>query len=311
MLDLNYVIGNDGQQSSVSANGTIIQRATITTSGFPVQITVTGDGEPGGVGWQRLQIFRQSMPPLGPVSAIGEVLHIETAGSGLNMTVALSTIDTPVGGTYEYSVKIVGGSGLQVTYSEVGQLSMIVEEKIISSYLSLNWLRRDISPPNVYYGYSNNLTAADSDRTWSIKKVTTSGSVETVTWTNGQPSYVSTWDNRIESFSAPSGSLGVTWSVLNTPDSFSSIRRTLSISWNLLTGVDIYKIIVTESGKIYNEDGYQIYNNQNFNNSVITKEVINGNVYNYLHGQPGLTYSVTITGSNVIGVTSSTVNITT
>jgi len=305
MLDLNYVIGNDGQKVKVSATGSMIQSATITTSGFPVQITVTGDGEPFATGgWQRLRIFRDSTP-------IGEVSHIETAGSGLNMTVALSTIDTPVAGTYTYSVKIVGGSGLQVTYSEVGQLSMIVEEKIISSYLSLNWLRRDISPPNVYYGYSNNLTAADSDRTWSIKKVTTSGSVETVTWTNGQPSYVSTWDNRIESFSAPSGSLGVTWSVLNTPDSFSSIRRTLSISWNLLTGVDIYKIIVTESGKIYNEDGYQIYNNQNFNNSVITKEVINGNVYNYLHGQPGLTYSVTITGSNVIGVTSSTVNITT
>ena len=304
MLDLNYVIGNDGQKSSVSANGTIIQSATITTSGFPVKITVTGDGEPGGSGWQRLQIYRDS-------TAIGEVIHIETAATGKNMTVALSAIDTPVAGTYTYSVKIVNGSGLAVTYAEVGQLSMIVEEKIISSYLSLNWLRRDISPPNVYYGYSNNLTAADSDSTWSIKKVTTSGSVETVTWTNGQSSYISTWSNRVESFSLPSGSLGVTWSVLNTPDSFTPDRKTLSISWNLLTGVDNYKVIISESGKIFNNEGYQIFNNPNFNNSVITKEVINGNSYNYLSGQPGLTYSVTISGSNVMGVTSSTVNITT
>lgn len=304
MLDLNYVIGNDGQKSSISANGTIIQSATITTSGFPVQITVTGDGEPGGSGWQRLQIYRDS-------TAIGEVLHIETTSTGENMTVALSTIDMPVSGTYTYSVKIVSGSGLAVTYAEVGQLSMIVEEKIISSYLSLNWLRRDISPPNVYYGYSNNLTAADSDSTWSIKKVATSGSVETVTWTNGQSSYVSTWNNRVESFSLPTGSLGVTWSVLNTPDSFNTDRKTLSISWNLLTGVDNYKVIISESGKIFNNEGYQIYNNPNFNNSAITKEVINGNSYNYLSGQSGLTYSVTISGSNVMGVTSSTFNITT
>jgi len=309
MLDLNYVIGNDGKKSSVSATGTIIQRATITTSGFPVQITVTGDGEPGGAGWQRLQIFRQSMP-LGPVSAIGEVLHIETAGSGLNMTVALSTIDTPVGGTYEYTVKLIDGSGVSVSYSEVGQLSMIVEEKIISSRLSSNWLRRDISPPNVYYGYSNNLSSGDGDSTWSIKKVTTT-SVESVTWTNGNVGYVSTWDNRVESFQVPSTPLNVTYNVLDTPDSFNSNRKTLSISWDLITGVDIYKVIVTESGKIYNNEGYQVYDNPNFNDSPSTSNVINRNSYGYIHAQPGLTYSITVSGSNIGGVTSSTINITT
>jgi len=303
MLDLNYVIGNDGKKSGVSANGTIIQSATITTSGFPVQITVTGDGEPGGAGWQRLQIFRDS-------TAIGEVLHIETAGSGLNMTVALSTIDTPVGGTYTYSVKIVGGSGVSVSYSEVGQLSMIVEEKIISSRLSSNWLRRDISPPDVYYGYSNNLSSGDSDSTWSIKKVTTT-SVESVTWTNGNVGYVSTWDNRVESFQAPSTPLNVAYSVLDTPDSFNSDRKTLSISWDLITGVDIYKVIVKESGKIYNNEGHQVYDNPNFNGSVSTSDVINGDSYGYIHAQSGLTYSVTISGSNIGGVTSSTINITT
>lgn len=51
MLDLNYIIGNDGQKSNIIATGSTIQSATITTSGFPVQITVTGDGAPAGAGW--------------------------------------------------------------------------------------------------------------------------------------------------------------------------------------------------------------------------------------------------------------------
>jgi hypothetical protein len=304
MLDLNYIIGNDGQKSNIIATGSNIQIATITTSGFPVQITVTGDGEPAGSGWQRLQIHRDSTP-------IGQILHIETTGSGQNMTVALSTIDTPVAGTYTYSVKVVGSSGVSVTYTENGQLSMIVEEKIISSRLSLNWLRRDISSPDVYYGYSNNLNSNDSDTTWSIKKVTTSGSVETVTWTNGGSSHVSTWDNRVDSFLAPSAPLNVTYSVLNTPDSFNLNRKTLDLSWDLISGVDIYKVVVKESGKIYSDGGYQIYNNPNFNGSVTTVDVINGNRYRYTHAEPGLTYSVTVTGTNVAGTTSSTTNITT
>jgi hypothetical protein len=307
MLDLNYVIGNDGQKLNVSANGTIIQSATITTSGFPVQITVTGDGAPSGSGWQRLQLYRDVTP-------IGEILHIETPGSGVNMTVSLSTIDTPVSGTYTYSVKVVGGSGISINYAEIGQLSMIVEEKIISSRLSLNWLRRDISTPNVYYGYSNNINSKDDDNTWSIKKVTTSGSVESVTWTNGDTNYISTWDNRVMSFqnplstASPSNTLTSTYSVLSTPDSFSSSRKTLNISWNLLAGVDIYQIIIKESGKIYNENGFQVYDNDK---SAITKEIINDNNYSYKHAQLGLTYSVTILGSNVAGVISSSFNITT
>ena len=59
MLDLNYVIGADGQKT-LSATGSTIQSATITTSGFPVQITITGDAEPAGAGWHRLQIYRDS-----------------------------------------------------------------------------------------------------------------------------------------------------------------------------------------------------------------------------------------------------------
>ena len=299
MLDLNYVIGADGQKT-LSATGSTIQSATITTSGFPVQITITGDAEPAGAGWHELQIYRDS-------TAIGEIFHIETTGGGINMTIAMSVIDTPVSGIYTYSVKIVRSNGMSARYSESGQLYMILEEKIISSHRSLNWLRRDISPPNVYYGYSTNINSTDSDSVWLIKKIATSGSVESVSWSNGSlMSYLSTWDNRVESFQQPTGSLGVTYSVNN----YNNVA-VLNLSWTQLVGVDRYQVVVSESGKIYSDLGSEIYNNPNFNTIQITKEVKNDNKYSYIKASPGLTYSVTVTGVNVIGTTSSTVTITT
>ena len=292
MLDLNYVIGADGQKT-LSATGSTIQSATITTSGFPVKVTVTGDAEPAGAGWHRLQIYRDS-------TTIGEILHVQTTTGGVNMTIAMSTIDTPVAGTYTYSVKIVGSNGMSAVYTEMGQLSMIVEEKIISSFFANNWLRRDISSPTVYYGYSTDTNAANTDDHWFIKKVTTSGSVETVTWTNGSPNYnISKWNDRVASFVQPTGALGVTWSV-SVPS--------LSISWNQLTGVDRYQVVVRESGKLYSDLGSEIYNNGSLQ---VTKEVVNAGSYTYNKASSGLTYSVTITGVNVAGTTASTVTITT
>lgn len=292
MLDLNYVIGADGQKT-LSATGSTIQSATITTSGFPVKVTVTGDAEPAGAGWHRLQIYRDS-------TTIGEILHVQTTTGGVNMTIAMSTIDTPVAGTYTYSVKIVGSNGMSAVYTEMGQLSMIVEEKIISSFFANNWLRRDISSPTVYYGYSTDTNAANTDDNWFIKKVTTAGSVETVTWTNGSPNYnISKWNDRVASFVQPTGALGVTWSV-SVPS--------LSISWNQLTGVDRYQVVVRESGKLYSDLGSEIYNNGSLQ---VTKEVVNVGSYTYNKASSGLTYSVTITGVNVAGTTASTVTITT
>jgi hypothetical protein len=169
-----------------------------------------------------------------------------------------------------------------------------------------NYLRKDYATPSIYYGYSLYPNANSTDFSWSIRKVTTSGSTETITWSNGDNSYVSNWNNRVKCFQGPTASLNATYSVLSTPDSFNSSRKTLSLSWNLLEGVDIYQVTVKESGKTYNNDGYQIYDNGS--NLTVTKQLINGNSYRYLHGQPGLTYSVTISGSNVVGSTSSTFN---
>jgi hypothetical protein len=291
MIDLNYVIGAAGQVT-VSATGSTLQSATITTSGFPVQISVTGDAEPNGAGWHRLQIYRDSTP-------IGEVLHIETTLSGSNMTVSMLTIDTPVSGTYTYSVKLVANSGISARYTEMGQLSMIVEEKVISSHNALSWIRRDISGSNVYYGYSSDMNAADTDNNWSIKKITTSGSVETVKWTNGSYGYDSKWSERVASFATPTGSLGLTCSV-NTP--------ILNINWSQLSGVDKYRLSIVESGKLLSEIGAQIYNNSS---AQFTKELINTGSYNFNAASRGLTYSITVTAVNVIGSSASTITVTT
>jgi hypothetical protein len=299
MIDLNYVIGNLGQVTA-STVGSILQSATITTSGFPVQITVTGDAEPSGTGWHELQIYRDS-------TAIGNVLHIETTGAGKNMTVAMSTIDTPVTGTYTYSVKIVGTSGISAEYGETSQLTMIVEEKVISSHNATNWLRRDINPPTTYYGYNSNMNASDSDANWAIKKITVSGTVETVKWTNGSYGYNSIWNNRVKSFQTPTGSLGVTCSTL----AYNSNNVALNISWNILDGVDKYQVVVSESGNVYSDGGYVIKSNNNFNNGVATILLNNINTYTYKQGLYGKTYSITITGVNVIGTTSSTITVTT
>jgi hypothetical protein len=293
MIDLNYKIGADGQKT-LSATGSTVQSASITTSGFPVQIIVTGDAEPAGSGWHELQIYRDS-------TAIGEIFHIETTTGGINMTVAMSAIDTPVAGTYTYSVKIYSSSGMSDRYSESGQLSMIVEEKVISSHNSLNWLRRDINPPVTYYGYSHDVNADDTDNNWAIKKVTVSGTVETVKWTNGEYNTISKWSERVASFATPAGSLGLTCS---------SSGSSLNVSWNQLTGVDNYQVIISSNNIIYSDLGTQLYNNKNFNYSQITKVVTNSGSYAYYHASAGNTYTITLNAVNVAGASSSTVTIT-
>ena len=291
MSDLNYVIGDYGRTTAATTYPTTIQSATITTSGFPVQITVTGDGEPNAGGWQRIQIYRDATP-------ISEILHVETTGAGKNVTLAMVHIDTPTAGTYDYSVRVVNGSGLSITYTETGQLSMIVEEKISNGgNLSNNWLRRDIGSPDVYYGYSSDYNATDSETKWSIKKVSVSGSVETVTWSNGSPSSrASIWDERVDCFISPSGPINLT----GTVSSFGN-DILLGVNWSILSGVDRYQILVKDedTGVKFTDDGFILYNTGA--NSQITQELFHTDNYTYIHADLGKTYSITVTAINVAG----------
>jgi hypothetical protein len=175
-------------------------------------------------------------------------------------------------------------------------------------YNDYDWIRKDTLTASVYYGYSPNFNAADSDDTWVIKQIVTSGTVQTVKWTNGSPNYqISSWTDRVASFSAPTHSItGITWSTSLAYNANTAIN----LSWTPLTGVDRYQILIKDqTGAIFSEAGYQIYSLQNEDNVALTKEVRNSGSYNWLCGKIGTTYSITITALNVGGQTSSTVTV--
>ena len=175
-------------------------------------------------------------------------------------------------------------------------------------YNDYDWIRKDTLTASVYYGYSPNFNAADADNNWVIKQVVTNGTVQTVKWSNGSPNYqISSWSDRIVSFSAPTHSItGITWSSAPAYNASTAIN----LSWNLLSGVDRYQVLVQDqNGAIFSDGGYQIYNNQNEDDVVLTKELKNSGSYTYKFGKPGTTYSITITALNVAGQTSSLISV--
>ena len=311
MLELNYVISS-GPQVNVTSYPTNVQSVRITTTGFPVQIICTGDASPIGSGtWQRLQIYRDSTP-------IGNILHIESVGTGINTTVAQTWIDAPAAGTYTYYLQATTGSGNGFRYGEASPVTMTAEEKkyiydMNSSLNNLPWLRRDVaSSDTVYYGYSVDANAQDSDNSWTIKKVYTSGTVESVTWTNGAPNLeISIWANRVSSFVSPTYSISLTWSVVPT---YYTADSDINLSWNTVPGVDVYQISVKDSkGNLLSNDGYILNINQNEDENPITSEIHATSAvtthYKYKHAKVGMTYSITVLGRNVAGSTSSLMSV--
>jgi len=173
------------------------------------------------------------------------------------------------------------------------------------------WLRKDtIGTASVYYGYAVNVASSDTDRVWSIRKITTTGTVDSVSWNDNESMvYNAKWSERVANFSAPAGSLGITYS--KTTDLFSNV--TIDTNWTILSGVNTYKVVVTDqNGILYGP--FKGPRNQQFINNYgverITEKVIANNNYKFV-GTIGMTYSITITGVNTIGTTSSTVTITT
>ena len=177
-----------------------------------------------------------------------------------------------------------------------------------------NYLRKDYATPSIYYGYSSDSNAASTDFNWSIRKVTTAANVETVTWSNGDPTKpFAKWNDRVSSFSTPAGSLGLTCSKGTQIDN----NVPLNITWNQLSGVNRYQVVVSKSSIVYSDSGSQIYNNPNFNNSQITKEIVNAGSYtfNYAESTNGAsssnTYTITLTAINVVGSSASTITVNT
>lgn len=177
--------------------------------------------------------------------------------------------------------------------------------------LANDWLRKDnaTASSTIYYGYTQNTAAQDTDSVWSIRKVTTIGSVDSVTWNdNLQFRFNAKWSERVACFATPSGSLGVTWSVTTGQNSFSMTYSDIRASWNDLAGANLYRILLTDHlGQTYNYLGNTIRNTYTTNSITNEQE---GTTY-YFRGQSSFTYSLTVTAVNALGISASTVTIVT
>jgi hypothetical protein len=98
---VNYIQVLGNQRNGITSAGTSIVSGSITTTGNPVQIMVTGDANPtsGGGLWCSLQIYRDG-------NGIGNTVQLEAANNNENQAYCLNVIDTPVAGTYTYSLRV-------------------------------------------------------------------------------------------------------------------------------------------------------------------------------------------------------------
>jgi hypothetical protein len=143
----NYIQVLGNQRSGISVDGTSIISGSITTTGNPVQIMVTGDANPTSTTgqWCRLQLYRNS-------SAIGNIIQVESSAQNENVPYCLNVIDTPSAGTYEYSLKIASPQGTWAFGEATGPLLTAVELKTNTNLPSTN---NTFTETNTFTGATN------------------------------------------------------------------------------------------------------------------------------------------------------------
>ena len=169
--------------------------------------------------------------------------------------------------------------------------------------LNNDWLRRELGTTastgdqiiTRYYGYSNTINGSDTDDIWSIRKVTLSAGVESVSWNdNSLLSFNAKWSERSQNFISPTSSLGFT---------YSSTQPT-TFTWNSLVGVNTYNIIVkNNNGSIVTRSG-DVLQNTSF---TITESYINQTRHDQ-YFQSG-SYSVVLQAVNAGGTLTATYSI--
>jgi hypothetical protein len=129
---VNYVQVLGNRRTNITSTGVSIISGSITTTGNPVQIMVTGDANPVNVtSWTRLQIYRNE-------NAIGGIVQVENS-SNLNVPYCVNVIDTPPAGTYSYSMRTVSGISGVFDFGEAsGPVLTAVELKTNTNLPSTN-----------------------------------------------------------------------------------------------------------------------------------------------------------------------------
>lgn len=109
--ELNYVQVVGTQQTISSAPNAIVD-LNITTTGKPVQISVTGEGNNASAGsWVRVNLFRNN-------TAIGNAIQLESSSANENVPFAINFIDDVAAGTYNYSARVTLIAGGNWTFGE-------------------------------------------------------------------------------------------------------------------------------------------------------------------------------------------------
>jgi hypothetical protein len=127
----NYTQILGDKRTNITTTGVSLISGSITTTGNPVQIMVTGDANPTSTGWCRLQLHRGE-------SAIGNIVQVENE-SNQNVPYCLNIIDTPSAGTHIYSMRTVSGIAGTFEFGEAsGPLLTAVELKTNTNLPSTN-----------------------------------------------------------------------------------------------------------------------------------------------------------------------------
>jgi hypothetical protein len=173
--------------------------------------------------------------------------------------------------------------------------------------LEQDFIKFETNGQLAYYGYTNNLSASDSDNVWSIRLMTGTGSQFDVQWSNNTKlSFISKWSEKEDYFQFDgSASFGLTWSGSPVNDNFYK----LDVEWDDLGGYDIYNVsILNDRNKLVNSNNIEIYNKW----SEISTDTILSNgedkLYYTFYAPLGLTYSFKLESLNVGGKLSQSFN---
>jgi hypothetical protein len=173
--------------------------------------------------------------------------------------------------------------------------------------LEQDFIKFETNGELAYYGYTNNLSASDSDNVWSIRLMTGTGSQFDVQWSNNDKlNFISKWSEKEDYFQFDgSASFGLTWSTIPINDKF----YRLDVEWDDLSGYDIYQVsILNNNNKLVSNNNIEIYNKWS---DISTETILSngGSKLRYSFSTPfGLTYSFKLESSNIGGKLSESFN---